>query len=202
MRGHSGLIGIGLLAGEPGQLPHPSATQFTDEKKARANFDAIIKVALREQARGRPVLVQRELGPGRFPHQRLRHRPDLGHLRGRLRKEDLPVRFVAPKEGALAWMEGSASPRVRRTSTRPTVDQLVPHAGGGALYSNHTCINTMAKGAEAHLATSTSSSSPKPIRPTRWHKLWWWPIQEPWYVSPQRVSGSLPGGVKGRRHPS
>ena len=35
------LIGIALWLESQGKLPHPVREQFTDEKKARANFDAI-----------------------------------------------------------------------------------------------------------------------------------------------------------------
>ena len=53
----------------------------------------------------------------------------------------------------------------------------------GALYSNHTSINTTAKGAEAHLSDFNKQFFAEAYPADALDKLWWWPIQEPWYVS-------------------
>ena len=149
VRGHSSLIGIALWLESQGKLPHPVKDQFTDESEGQRQLRRHHQGRLREQGVGRPVLVQRERGPGRLPHQRLRHRPDLGQLRrGPAARKTCPSRFVAPKEGALAWMEGFCITKGAKNLAQAYEWinwYYTPEAG--ALYSNHTSINTTAKGA-------------------------------------------------------
>ena len=61
-----------------GRLPHPMREAFADEAKMVANYDLILEEAVKAKPADRPVLVERERGPGRLPHQWLRDRPDLG----------------------------------------------------------------------------------------------------------------------------
>jgi spermidine/putrescine transport system substrate-binding protein len=184
VRGHSSLIGIALWLESQGKLPHPVKDQFKDEAKARANFDAIIKVASENKASVGQFWSNENEAQGAFRTNGCVIGQTWDSSAATLGKEKLPIGFVAPKEGALAWMEGFCITKGAKNLAQAYEWinwYYTPEAG--ALYSNHTSINTTAKGAEAHLSDFNKQFFAAAYPGDALDKLWWWPIQEPWYVS-------------------
>ena len=58
---------------------------------------------------------------------------------------------------------------------------LTPEAGG--IYSNATSVNSTAVGAEQHLSDASKAFFAAAYPGDALEKLWWWPIQENWYVA-------------------
>jgi len=184
LRGHSGLIGIGLWLESQGKLPHPLRDQYKDEKKARDNFDAILKVAVDNKGSVGQFWSNENEAQGAFRTNGCVIGQTWDSSASALRKENLPVRFIAPKEGALAWMEGFCIPKGAKNLEQAYAWinwYYTPEAG--ALYSNHTGINTTSKGAEAFLNDLNKQFYADAYPGDALDKLWWWPVQEAWYVS-------------------
>ena len=184
VRGHSSLIGIALWLESQGKLPHPVRQQFTEEAKARANFDAIIKVATENKPSVGQFWSNENEAQGAFRTNGCVIGQTWDSSAATLRKENLPVRFVAPKEGALAWMEGFCITKGAQNLAQAYEWinwYYTPQAG--ALYSNHTSINTTSKGAEQYLSDFNKQFFADAYPGDALDKLWWWPIQEAWYVS-------------------
>lgn len=184
VRGHSSLIGIGLWLEAEGRLPHPLREQFTAEAKARANFDAILKVAVANKKAVGQFWTNENEAQGAFRTNGCVIGQTWDSTAAALRKEKLPVRFIAPKEGALAWMEGFAIPKkaANAEAAYAWINWFyTPEAG--ALYTAHSGISSTAKGAESLLSDEAKAFFADAYPGDALSKLWWWPVQEPWYVS-------------------
>ncbi|WP_029010741.1 extracellular solute-binding protein [Azospirillum halopraeferens] len=184
VRGHSSLIGIGLWLESEGRLPHPLLEQFRDEAKARANFDAILKVAVENKKAIGQFWSNENEAQGAFRTNGCVIGQTWDSSAVALRKEELPVGYIAPKEGALAWMEGFAIPaRAQNPEQAYAWINWFYTPEAGAMYSNATGINSTTVGAEAHLSDLNKAFFAEAYPGDALQKLWWWPIQEAWYVS-------------------
>lgn len=186
VRGHSSLIGLGLWLESQGKLPHPLLDQFKpgNEAVARANFDAILAEAVKAKKNIVQFWSNENEAQGAFRTN--------GAVLGQtwdstvvaLQKEDQPVGYIAPKEGALAWMEGFCIPAGAENLEQAYAWinwYYTPEAG--AMYTKATGINTTAKGAEELLGESYKAFFQGAYPGDALDKLWWWPIQDPAYVA-------------------
>ena len=101
-----------------------------------------------------------------------------------LSKEGLPIGYIAPKEGALTWMEGVAIPKGAENIEQAYAFInwfLTPEAG--AMYTNATSINSTAVGAADLTSDDAKAFFAAAYPGDALDKLWWWPIQESWFVA-------------------
>ena len=184
VRGHSSLVGLALWLESEGKLPHPFIDSYRDEAVMRANFDVITAEAIARKGNIIQFWSNENEAQGAFRTNGAKIGQTWDSSAAGLQKEGLPVGFIAPKEGALAWMEGISIP-----VGAANIDQayaflnwlLTPEAG--AMYSTHTSINSTAVGAEAHLPEASRNFFAAAYPGDALEKLWWWPIQENWYVA-------------------
>jgi len=100
-----------------------------------------------------------------------------------LRRAGEPVRYMAPKEGALAWLDGLAMPKgaVNLEQVYAFLDYIYrPEIG--AMIANETGYNTVAVGAEAHLTPLTKQIFRDAYPGNTLQNLWWWPPEPIWYA--------------------
>jgi spermidine/putrescine transport system substrate-binding protein len=184
VRGHSGLIGLGLWMEAEGMLPHPLRAMYGDEAMARANLDAIVAEAIKRKGNIVQFWSNENEAQGAFRVNGATVGQTWDSTAAGLAREGLPIGYVAPKEGALAWMEGVCIP-----TRAANVDQayafinwmLTPEAG--AMYANHTSINSTAAGADALLSDEAKAFFAAAYPGDALDNLWWWPIQDAWYVA-------------------
>lgn len=184
VRGHSGLVGLALWMESEGKLPHPFLDSFKDEAIMKANYDVVLAEAIARKGNIIQFWSNENEAQGAFRTNGAKIGQTWDSSAATLAKEGLPVGFIAPKEGALAWMEGISIP-----TGAQNVDQayaflnfmLSPEAG--ALYANHTSINSTAVGAEAHLSEASRTFFTGAYPGDALEKLWWWPVQENWFVA-------------------
>ena len=183
VRGHSALIGIALWLESEGRLPHPVREQFVDEAKARANFDAILEVAVANKGKIGQFWSNENEAQGAFRTNGCVIGQTWDSTASVLWREGAPVRYLAPKEGALAWMEGFCIPTGARNldSAYAFINwYLTPEAG--AMLANNLGYNTTAAGAEAFLTDHARAFFAASYPGDALDRLWWWPIQDTWYV--------------------
>ncbi|AJQ92554.1 substrate-binding domain-containing protein [Gynuella sunshinyii] len=184
VRGHSALVGIGLWLEQQGKLPFPLLDSYKNEKAMRANFDVILKAAVEHKGMIAQFWSTENEAQGAFRTNGAIIGQTWDSTAFKLQSEGEPIAYGAPKEGALAWMEGFVIPK--NANNVDAVYEFInwyytPEAG--AMFVKSTGYNSTSKGAEALLPESTkkffsSSYSEKDLA-----NLWWWPIQEPWYVA-------------------
>jgi spermidine/putrescine transport system substrate-binding protein len=184
IRGHSGLVGIGLALEAEGKLPHPMLESFVDEAKMTANYDAILEVAIANKPKIGQFWSNENEAQGAFRTNNCVIGQTWDSSAAALAKEGMPISYVASKEGALAWMEGMVL-----TKGATNVDNayafinwyLTPEVG--AMLANNLGYNTTAKGAEALLTDVNKKFFADAYPGDALQKLWWWPIQDTWFVS-------------------
>jgi len=184
VRAHSSLVGLGLWMEAEGKLPRPLLDAFGDPDAQVEIFDVIVAEAIARKANIMQFWNNENEAQGAFRVNGAAIGQTWDSTGAALAKEGLPIGFVAPKEGALAWMEGIAIP-----SGAANVEQayafinwfLTPEAG--AMYSNATSINSTAVGAADLLSDDAKAFFAAAYPGDALDKLWWWPIQENWYVT-------------------
>ncbi|MEL0635151.1 MULTISPECIES: extracellular solute-binding protein [Marinomonas] len=184
VRGHSALVGIGLWLEKQGKLPFPLLDSYKTEKAMRANFDVILKTAVEHKGSIAQFWSTENEAQGAFLTNGAIIGQTWDSTAFKLSGEGEPVVFRAPKEGALAWMEGFVMPK-----NANNVDSVYEFINwyytpeSGAMFVKATGYNSTAKGAEALLPQATKDFFNSSYSKQDLANLWWWPIQEPWYVA-------------------
>lgn len=184
VRGHSGLAGLGLWLEAQGKLPKPYRDSFKDEATMKANYDVILKEAIARKANIVQFWTNENTAQGAFRTNGAVVGQTWDSSAAALMKEKLDIGYVAPVEGALTWMEGVSIPKGAKNVEQAYAFinfMLTPEAGG--MYANATSINSTAKGAEAHLSEFNKAFFAAAYPGDALSKLWWWPIQETWFVA-------------------
>lgn len=184
VRAHSSLVGLGLWLEAEGKLPRPLLDAFGSPEAQVEIFDVIVAEAIARKGNIVQFWNNENEAQGAFRVNGAAVGQTWDSTGAALAKEGLPIGFVAPKEGALAWMEGVSIP-----SGAENIDQayafinwfLTPEAG--AMYSNATSINSTAVGAADLLSDEAKAFFAAAYPGDALDKLWWWPIQESWYVT-------------------
>lgn len=184
LRGHSGLVGIGLWLEADGKLPHPMLDSFKSEEVMRANYDVILETAIANKPSVATMWANENEAQAAFRTNGCIIGQTWDGTAASLRKEGLPIRYIAPKEGALAWLEGFAL-----TAGAENVEQAYEWINWyytpevGAMYTAHSGYNTTSKGAEQFLSEEARQFFADAYPGDALDKLWWWPIQESWFVA-------------------
>jgi spermidine/putrescine transport system substrate-binding protein len=184
VRGHSGLVGLGLWLEAEGKLPRPMLDAFKSEEAMVEIYDVIIQEAIARKGNIIQFWNNENEAQGAFRVNGAAIGQTWDSTGAALAKEGLPVSFIAPKEGALTWMEGVSIPK-----GAANLDQayafinwfLTPEAG--AMYTNATSINSTAVGAAELTSDEAKAFFAAAYPGDALEKLWWWPIQESWFVT-------------------
>ncbi|MFN7003204.1 MAG: extracellular solute-binding protein [Roseinatronobacter sp.] len=184
MRGHSGLVGLGLWMEAQGMLPRPLLDAYTSPEAQVEVFDAILAEAIARKGNIIQFWSNENEAQGAFRVNGAAIGQTWDSTAAGLAREGLPIGYIAPREGALAWMEGLSIP-----SGAANIDEayafinwfLTPEAG--AMYTNATSINSTAVGAEQLLSQEARDFFAAAYPGDALDNLWWWPIQESWYIT-------------------
>ena len=184
VRGHSGLVGLGLWLEAEGRLPMPMREAFASEENMVAIYDVILEEAMARKANIAQFWSNENEAQGAFRVNGCAVGQTWDSSAAALAKEGLPVGFLAPTEGALAWMEGISIPKgaANLDGAYEFINwMLTPEAG--AMYTNATSINSTAVGAADLISDDAKAFFASAYPEDALEKLWWWPIQETWFVT-------------------
>jgi spermidine/putrescine transport system substrate-binding protein len=184
VRGHSSLVGLGLWMEAQGMLPRPLLDAYRDPAAQVEIFDVIVAEAIARKGNIIQFWSNENEAQGAFRVNGAAIGQTWDSTAAGLAREGLPIGYIAPVEGALAWMEGLAIPLGAEN-----VDEayefinwmLTPEAG--AMYSNATSINSTAVGSDQLLSDEAKAFFAAAYPGDALSKLWWWPIQESWYIT-------------------
>ena len=184
VRAHSALAGLGLWLEAEGKLPRPFVEAFATPEAQTDIFDVILAEATARKANIIGLWNNENEAQAAFRVNGAAIGQTWDSTAATLAKEGLPVGFIAPKEGALAWMEGLSIPKGAENLDEAYAFInwfLTPEAG--AMYSNATSINSTAVGSADLLSDEAKAFFAAAYPDDALEKLWWWPIQENWYVT-------------------
>ncbi len=184
VRGHSGLAGIGRWMEAQGKLPHPFRKGFTDEAAMRANWDEILKVAVANKKNVGQFWSSANEALGAFQANGCVIGQNWDETAVALRDQNLDIGYLAPAEGAFAWMEGYGL--VKNAKNPEQAYAWINHflrPEVGATFAASKGTNSVAIGAEQHLPEKAKAFFAEAFPGDAVQKLWWWPVQPSWYVS-------------------
>lgn len=184
VRGHSALVGLGLWLEAQGKLPKPMRDAFKDEATMKSIYDVILKEAIARKSNIVQFWTNENTAQGAFRTNGAVIGQVWDSTAAALAKEGVEVGYLAPKEGALAWMEGVSIPKGAANVAQAYAFinyLLTPEAG--AMYSNATGINSTAVGADALLSPAAKTFFAAAYPGDALQKLWWWPVQDSWFVA-------------------
>jgi spermidine/putrescine transport system substrate-binding protein len=184
VRGHSALIGLGLWMQAEGRLPRPLMDAFSDPDAQVEIFDVIVAEAIARKGNVIQFWSNENEAQGAFRLNGAAIGQTWDSTAAALAREGLPIGYIAPKEGALAWMEGLCMP-----VGAENIDEayefinwfLTPEVG--AMYTNATQYNSTAVGSDQFLSEEAKAFFAAAYPGDALQNLWWWPIQESWYIT-------------------
>lgn len=184
VRPHSALVGIGLSLDAAGKLPHKMRESFVDEAKMAANYDVIMKRALEVRKNVAQFWSDENSAQGAFRTNGCVIGQNWDTSASAMIKEGLPVGYIAPKEGALAWLQNFVVPaKAKNLEQAYAWLAWFNSPEGSALWAEAFGANPVAKGAEDRMPDASKSFLAASYPGDALEKLWWWPAQPTWFVS-------------------
>jgi spermidine/putrescine transport system substrate-binding protein len=183
LRAHSSLAAMGRVLDSQGKLPKPWLESYKDEATMKQLWD----IALAEAIKHKANVVQFWNGENDAQAAFRTNGCTLGlcwdSTGYNLGKDGLPFAYLAPKEGAFAWLQGFFLMKNAKN-----VDQAQEWANflatpeGSALHAKTFSANATAKGA-IDLADAAVVKFYKAAYPgDALQKLYWWPSQAAWFL--------------------
>lgn len=101
-----------------------------------------------------------------------------------MKTEEQPVTYQAPKEGALAWIDGLALPKAARNleEVYAFIDFMYRSEVGGET-ANKTGYNSAVNGSDAFLSEQSKNNFAEAYPGDALDNLWPWPTEPAWYAS-------------------
>jgi spermidine/putrescine transport system substrate-binding protein len=100
-----------------------------------------------------------------------------------LMKDGLPIGYLAPKEGALAWLQNFVIPKKGNADAAYAWLTWFNTDKASAMWADAYAANPVAKGADQYVAEFNRKFLAMAYPGDALQKLWWWPAQEGWFTS-------------------
>lgn len=186
MRAHSGLLGVGLYLDAIGEVPSDRMrVTYQDEKEMRRVYEACTNFAIKHKKSLRQFWSNAQETTNAFMQNGCEIGQTWDGPANRMYQETKgKIRYMAPKEGALTWMDSMGIPKGAEN-----VEQAyawinwyyTPEAG--AMHANNSGYNSCAKDADKHLKPEMKQffEMAYPGGPAK--DLWWYPTEPTWFAS-------------------
>ncbi len=100
-----------------------------------------------------------------------------------LMKEDHPIQYQAPTEGAFAWLDGLSMPvGAKNVDQAHEFLNAIYTTTAGAQMANATGYNATVTGVRTFLDKKTKAAFDSSYPDDALSSLWWWPDEPRWYV--------------------
>lgn len=182
-RPHSMMAGIGrYLAGE-GKLP-PFENAYKDEENMRKIWTEITKFAVEHKPWVKQFWNDHDTQKTGFMQNGVVIGQTWDGPAIELMKDGKPVQYMAPKEGAFAWLDGMTMPigAKNKEQTYALINAIytVESAVDSAIKTGY---NGVVKGYANHLDEKSKNAFNSAYPGDALSKLWWWPATTTWYAS-------------------
>lgn len=184
-RPSSMMVGIGLYLDATGALPsNRMLDTYKNEAAMRSIWGEITKFAVAHKPWIRQFWKDADSQVSGF----LQNSVILGQTWAgpvlRLKTQGKPVTYMAPKEGALSWVDGLAMP-VGALNIAQVYEFLkyVYLPGAGGLLASRTGYNAVGKGASRYLTAAAKKNFKEAYPDGAIDNLWWWPPAPAWHLA-------------------
>ena len=184
-RPHSMMLGIGLYLDRIGKISsNRMLDAYKDEEKMRRIWGEITKFAIANKPSIKLFWDDSETQKRGL----LKNGVILGQTWDgpaiALKNAGHAINYMAPQEGALAWMDGLSIPKGAQNFDQiyAFLDYIYRPIVGGNLASE-TGYNSVTMGAEKHLTAMAYKNYQDAYPGDALENLWWWPPELPWYAA-------------------
>jgi len=183
-RPHSLLLGIGLWMDANGKLP---SNRMLDAYKDEATMKRIYDVLLREAIARKPWIKQFWDSADNTKSGFMSNGVVIGQTWDgppiSLKKTGAPITFMAPKEGAISWLDGwSLTKAARNVAQAYEFLKYVHSAEGSAKVAEGSGYNPVVKGADALLSDKARAIFQEAYPGDAVDKLWARPVEPSWFA--------------------
>ncbi|WP_075217592.1 extracellular solute-binding protein [Mongoliimonas terrestris] len=184
LRAHSGLAATGLYLDSIGQLPHPFREGYSDEAKMVAIWDKVLEFAVSKRPNIAQFWSNENEAQGAFRTNGCVIGFNWDTSAAALAKEGMPIGYLAPKEGAIAWAQNFVLMKGAKNVEQANAwVSWINSPEGGALWATAYGSNPVAKGAVEKLSPEAKAFFEAAYPGDALSKLWWWPEQPAWFVA-------------------
>jgi spermidine/putrescine transport system substrate-binding protein len=183
-RPHSLLLGIGLWMDGNGRLP---SNRMLDAYKDEATMKRIYDVLLREAIARKAWIKQWWDSADNTKSGFMSNGVVIGQTWDgppiSLKKTGAPITFMAPKEGAISWLDGwSLTKAARNVPQAYEFLKYVHSAEGSAKVAEGSGYNPVVKGADALLSDKARAIFQEAYPGDAVDKLWARPVEPSWFA--------------------
>lgn len=182
-RPHSTMAGIGRHLAEIGKLP-PFTDAYKNEESMRKIWDEITKFAVAHKPWIKAFWNDHNTQKSNFMQNGCVIGQTWDGPAIELMKEGKPVQYMAPKEGAFAWLDGLCMPvgAKNKEQAYALVNAIytVESAADSAIKTGY---NGTVKGYANKLDAKSKDAFNTSYPGDALSKLWWWPDEPTWYAS-------------------
>ncbi|MEM7169468.1 MAG: extracellular solute-binding protein [Pseudomonadota bacterium] len=181
-RPHSMMAGIGRYLAEKGDLP-PFNEAYENEEKMRKIWEGITAFAVEHKPWVKSFWNDHVTQKTNFMQNGVVIGQTWDGPAIELMKEGAPVQYMAPKEGAFAWLDGLCMPTGAKNIDEAY--ELLNHiytkeaAAGAAIATGY---NGVVSGAAELLDGPSKAAFQSAYPDDALAKLWWWPDEPQWYA--------------------
>jgi len=184
VRPHSGFLSIARWLDSVGKLPLPLMNTFMDEKSARANYDETLKYAKALKKNVAQWWKDENTAQGAFRANGCVIGQTWDSSAFQMHQDGLPISYLAPKEGAYAWMQGFILFKdAKNVEQAEAWVRYLNTPAGSAAWGLAFTANPAGKGAIDLLAQPVKDQYNAAFPGDALSKLWWWPSQPTWYLA-------------------
>ncbi len=184
-RSHSMLTGIGLYLDRIGQVPSDRMRDaYKDEETMRRIWIEITRFAIEHKPWIRQFWNDEQSQMAGFTENGVVIGQSWDGPMLELKKRGEPVSYMAPQEGAFAWLDGLSIPFGAQNPDAAyefLKIAYMPEMGG--MLTNETGYNAVAVGAETHFDDDARAAFQEAYPDDALEKLWWWPAEPEWYAA-------------------
>ncbi len=180
-RPHSMMAGIGRHLAEIGQLP-PFTDAYKDEASMRKIWEGITEFAVAHKPWIKAFWNDHNTQKTNFMQNGCVIGQNWDGPSIELMKDGKPVQYLAPKEGAFAWLDGLCIPKESKNVEQAhAFVNAIYTAKAGAQMASNSGYNATVKGVAALLDDKSKAAFNSSYPGDALAKLWWWPDEAPWY---------------------
>jgi|TARA_B110000305_G_C19423387_1_gene632168 spermidine/putrescine transport system substrate-binding protein len=182
-RPHSMMAGIGRYLEGTGKLP-PFVNAYKDEDNMRKIWDEITKFAVEHKPWIKQFWNDHDTQKTGFMQNGIILGQTWDGPAIELFKDDKPVQYMAPKEGAFAWLDGLSMPigAENKDETYELINAIytIDAAADSAIKTGY---NGTVKGYADKLDAKSKDAFNRAYPGDALANLWWWPDEPAWYAS-------------------
>ncbi|XOB60612.1 extracellular solute-binding protein [Campylobacterota bacterium DY0563] len=187
VRAHSSLIGVGLYLDRIGKVKsNRMLDTYKDEQTMRDVYSKITDYVIEHKNNIRQFWSNAQETTNAFMQNGCVIGQTWDGPAMRMMSEtNGKIKFMAPKEGAITWMDGMAIPKGAKNVSAAYAWINWYYNGGksGAMHANASGYNSCAAGAAKYLSAQAKANFEEAYPGDAIKNLWWYPEEPTWFVT-------------------